>query len=69
MRVIVHLLPVKNETKTIELDDGATVERLIRRLDLLPDAWIAVYDDEPVPIDHVLDDGDEIKLISVVSGG
>ena len=69
LRVTVHLLPVMKETKTVDLEKGASIERLIRSLDLLPDAWIAVSDGEPLPIDHVLEDGDEVDLLSVVSGG
>ena len=69
MKVTVHLLPVLKDTRNVELEEGATVERLIRVLDLLPDGWLAVSDGEPVPIDHVLNDGDEVRLISVVSGG
>ena len=69
MRVTAHLLPTRKETRVVELDQGATVEALIRGLGLLPDAWIAVQGEEPVPIDHVLSDGDDVRLISVVSGG
>ena len=69
MIVTVHLLPVLKETRSVELEEGANVERLIRVLGLLPDGWLAVSDGEPVPIDHVLGDGDEVRLISVVSGG
>ncbi|UCE44802.1 MAG: MoaD/ThiS family protein [Methanobacteriota archaeon] len=69
MLVTVHLLPIRRETKALELRDAATVEELIRTLGLLPDGWIAVSDGEPVPIDHVLSDGDVVKLVSVVSGG
>jgi sulfur carrier protein ThiS len=69
MRIVAHLLPTRKETHTVELEDGATVERLMRSLGLLPDGWIAVLDGEPVPIDHALEDGDDLRLISVVSGG
>lgn len=69
MRIIVHILPVKKETIVLDLPQGDTVERLMRGLDLFPDAWIAVIDGEPVPIDRPLQDGDEVRLISVVSGG
>ncbi len=69
MKVTVHLLPSRRETKTVELEEGIDVEALIRKLGLLPDSWIAVRGTDPVPIDEPLLDGDEIKLISVVSGG
>jgi sulfur carrier protein ThiS len=69
MKITVHILPVRKETIVVDMSQGDTVERLMRGLDLLPDAWIAVMDGEPVSIDRRLDDGDEVKLISVVSGG
>ncbi|MDH3364809.1 MAG: hypothetical protein OEM29_02225 [Thermoplasmata archaeon] len=69
MNITVHVLPVRKETRVVNLPQGETVERLMRGLDLLPDAWIAVIGGEPVPIDRQLDDGEEVRLISVVSGG
>lgn len=67
--VKVHLLPTRKETKTLRLEKRATVESAIRALGLFPDAWIAVRGDVPLPSDEPLKDNDEIKLISVVSGG
>jgi len=67
--VTVRLLPTKKETKVLELKKGAKVEDALRALELYPDAWIAVRGDMPLPIDEPLNDKDEIKLISVVSGG
>jgi sulfur carrier protein ThiS len=69
MKVKVTLLPTKKETRTLVLEKGATVESAIRKLDLYPDAWIAVRGNSPIPSDERLRDGDEIKLIAVVSGG
>jgi len=69
MKVKVHLLPTKKEHRVIELRKGASVEEAIRALGLYPDAWIAVRGDEPLPLDEALNDGDELKLVSVVSGG
>jgi sulfur carrier protein ThiS len=69
MRVRVNLLPTRKETKLLVLDDGSTVERMIRSIGLFPDGWIAVKDSEPLPLDERLEDEDEIDLISVVSGG
>ena len=69
MRVTLHLLPTRKESKTVELKKGATAEQAIRALGLLPDAWIPIRGNEPLPLDEPLKDGDELKLISVVSGG
>ncbi len=69
MRVTVTILPTKKKTVSVELPDGSTVEDLVRALSYLPDGWIAVRDGRPIPVDEPLTDGDELKLISVVSGG
>jgi len=69
MKVTFHLLPTSKQTKTLELKDGAKVEDAVRVLGLYPDAWIAVRGSEPIPSDGPLADGDEIKLVSVISGG
>jgi len=69
MMVRVHLLPAGKETVVVDLPEGATAEDAIRALRLLPDGWIVLKGGEPVPLDEQLDDGDEIKLVSVVSGG
>jgi sulfur carrier protein ThiS len=69
MKVTLNLLQTLKERKVVELKTGATVESAIRALGLYPDAWIPVRGDEPLPLDEILKDGDELKLISVVSGG
>jgi sulfur carrier protein ThiS len=69
MKVRVNLLPTRKETKVLDLKDRATVEEAIRAAGLLPDGWIAVRRDEPLPLDEPLEDDDEIDLVSVVSGG
>jgi sulfur carrier protein ThiS len=69
MRVRVNLLPTKKETRVLDLEDRATVEEAMRAAGLLPDGWIAVRRDEPLPLDEPLEDDDEVDLISVVSGG
>ncbi len=69
MRIKVQMLPTRKRTETVEVEEGTTVEGLIRSLKLFPDAWIAVKDRAPIPLDEVLEDGDEVKLVAVVSGG
>ncbi len=69
MRVTLQLLPTKRTKEVLELERGATVADAVRRLGLYPDGWVPVKGDGPIPTDAILEDGDEIKLISVVSGG
>jgi sulfur carrier protein ThiS len=69
LKVTVHILPTRKETKRLTLDEGATVDAAIRKLGLYPDQWIPLRDDVPLPLDEPLKDGDVLKLIAVVSGG
>ena len=69
MLVTIHLLPTRKETRKVEVGEGAKVEDVVRALGLLPDGWIAVRGDIPLPLDEPMKEGDEVKLISVVSGG
>ena len=69
MRVTVHRLPPGKETVILDLPDRATVEVAIRALGLMPDGWLAIRGGEPLPLDEELLAEDELKLVSVVSGG
>jgi len=69
MRVTATILPTRKETVSVELKEGSTVDELVRALSYLPDGWIAVREGQPIPMDEALKDGDDLKLISVVSGG
>ncbi len=69
MKVKVRLLTARKETKTVEMKKGSTVSDVIKSLGLYPDAWIPVRGDTPIPLDGILEEGDELKLIAVVSGG
>jgi len=69
MKVTATILPTRKETVSLVLDEGSTVEHLVRALSYLPDGWIAVRGGMPIAMDEELEDGDEIRLVSVVSGG
>jgi len=69
MKVVVHILPTRKERRVLDLKKGALAEDAIRALGLYPDGWIPVRNEQPIPLDEPLTEGDEIKLISVVSGG
>ena len=69
MKINAKSFPRGEVDKTVELKAEATVLDLLKKLDLRPDAWIAVRDDKAIPDDAPLEDGDSIRLLSVVSGG
>lgn len=48
---------------------GSTVEDLLRATDRLPHSHIVIMNGRPVPITDRLNDGDEVKIVKVASGG
>jgi sulfur carrier protein ThiS len=52
-----------------ELDGKFTVRQAIEELGLNPEALLAVRDGELITEDTRLRDGDEIRLVAVISGG
>ena len=57
----------ENEIKEIEF--SGTVSELLKKLNINPETVIAAKNDELVPEDEELKDGDEVKLLAVISGG
>jgi sulfur carrier protein ThiS len=47
----------------------ATIEDLLRKLQLYPDAHIVLRGKTPVPLSDRPHDGDELRIIKVASGG
>lgn len=68
MRVHAALFPGRTE-REIVLPDGATGLELLRALGRPPDVHILARGDTPVPLDTPLEDGERVRVISVVSGG
>ncbi len=68
MRVEVELFP-QRRTTTANLPAGSTGLDLVRSLGLSPDVHFLVKGEAPIPIDEVLEDGDRVRVIAVVSGG
>lgn len=65
------LLPmqIKLNGKEMDVPDGSTVEDLLVMVNARRDAVITALNNEIVIEESQLVEGDEIKLISVVSGG
>ena len=55
--------------RRVEVAKDKTVEDLFTKLKLFPDAYIAMICDRPVPLTHVLIDGDRLRILKVASGG
>jgi sulfur carrier protein ThiS len=58
-----------NEFKKIDLKSGSTVFNLLEKMNMKPDTLIVVKDNTPIPVDDKLNDGDELTIILVSSGG
>ena len=68
MKIKVNILR-KKETKQLNLGNGATVDDVLNKLSFKPDTIIVMSNNLPIPIDNVLEDGQELTIIQVSSGG
>jgi sulfur carrier protein ThiS len=64
-------MPVKLifRTKEYEVEADITVRQALKRIDLEPESVLATRSGELITEDEVLRDGEEIKLVAVISGG
>ena len=58
-----------NLDKTIEIDSKSTISDLLKKLGINPVTVIASRRNELVLEDEKLNNNDEIKILSVISGG
>ena len=59
----------KNKNATFELDKSSSVLELLNKLKLNPVTVIVSRNNELIMEDEKLNDNDEIKILSVISGG
>lgn len=52
-----------------EIRSGMTLRDALLKLDIPPESVIPVKDGELLTDDELLEDGDQIRLIAVISGG
>ena len=55
--------------KEYELRYGMTLRSCLQKLDILPETVLATRDGELIEEDEILQDGQVIKLVAVISGG
>ena len=55
--------------KVYEVKAGMDLLSALKRNNIVPESVIATRDGEMIVEDEILRDGDEIKLIAVISGG
>lgn len=60
---------LRNPTRTIEVDGPVSIVALLKRLDLNRESVLVIRSGTLVPGDAVLEDGDEVEIRPVISGG
>jgi sulfur carrier protein len=63
------MIKLKYRKQEWELEGKFTVRQAIERVGLNPESVLAVRNGELVTEDVRLEDGDEIRLVAVISGG
>lgn len=64
-------MPVKLilRSKEYQVKHGMTLRHALLKIDIQPQAVLATRQGQLITDDEILKDGDEIKLIAVISGG
>jgi sulfur carrier protein ThiS len=63
------MIKIKYRKKEWELGGKLTVRQAVQKVGLNPETVLAVRDGELITDDTELTDGDEIRLVAVISGG
>ncbi len=52
-----------------EVRSGMTVKHALEKINVLPESVLATRDGELITEDEIIEEGDVIKLVAVISGG
>lgn len=61
--------PGGGRAKAVALRKGATAADLLEKAGIHPDAVVVFRAGRPIPLDEKLEDGEEVEVVKVVSGG
>ena len=64
-----HLPPEAKGRATIDLEDGATVGDLTTQLGIKRRVIVALNGDHKPEQTHILEDGDQVSIFTVIGGG
>ena len=60
---------IEKENKTLSLDFKGTVKQLLEKLNINLETVVVLKDDEIITEEEVLEGNENIKILSVISGG
>jgi len=63
------MVTLKRKEQVYTVEAGVTLEQALRELGILPETVLAVREGRIVPLSHRLEDGEELELVDVISGG
>jgi sulfur carrier protein ThiS len=62
-------LPRSTKKKTIQIHEKASIIEILNKLHIKPDTCLVLINNNPVPDDTIVRDGEKITIIEVTSGG
>ena len=68
-RIGVKLVKLILRGKEYEVKPGMNLQAALKKCDILPESVIATRNGEMILDDEILKDGDEVRLVAVISGG
>ena len=60
---------LKFRDKEFKVKAGMTARDALKKIDIIPDSVLITRNDELITDDVILQEGDQIRLIAVISGG
>lgn len=63
------MVTIRLRDQEFEVKAGMTLHSALKKLAILPETVLATRNGEMITEDEILQDGDVIKLVSVISGG
>ena len=62
-------LPRSTKKKQIQIHKDASIIEILKKLHIKPDTCLVLIENNPIPVDTKVRDGEIITLIEVTSGG
>ena len=69
MQVTVARVPRPNVAQSFEMPSDAKVADVIRKVGAHPDQVIVIRNEQPIPLDAAVNEGDVLRVVNVFSGG